>query len=112
MARAQDAGKRGNGIPHVDLSDIKDSAGTKASPVDFIDLDTALKELSRLDPRQAEVVELRYFGGMENAEIAAFLGISEPTVVRDWRLARLWLYSRLRRPRPEEARGAVERSRD
>src|SRR6202011_3774178 len=85
FARAHHTGKRGNGAPHVDLSDVRDFPRAAASPVDFIDLDAALEDLSRLDPRQAQVVELRYFGGLENAEIAAVLGISEPTVVRDWR---------------------------
>jgi len=95
FARAQETDKRGNRSPHVDLSDVKDLARKGAEPVDLIDLDAALVELSKLDMRQAQVVELRYFGGLENAEIAATLGISEPTVVRDWRLARAWLYHRL-----------------
>ena len=97
FARAQTTSKRGNRSPHVDLSDVKDLAGKGAEPVDLIDLDAALVELSKLDVRQEQVVELRYFGGLENAEIAATLGISEPTVVRDWRLARAWLYHRLNR---------------
>jgi RNA polymerase sigma-70 factor, ECF subfamily len=95
FARAQDTGKRGNRTPHVDLSDAKDVAGTAAISVDFIDLDAALEALSSLDRRQAQVVELRYFGGLENAEIAIVLGISEPTVIRDWRVARAWLFDRL-----------------
>jgi RNA polymerase sigma-70 factor, ECF subfamily len=95
FARAQDTGKRGHGRPHVNLSDVRDLAGREASPADFIDLDAALNDLARLDPRQAQVVELRYFGGLENAEIGSVLGISEPTVVRDWRVARAWLYDRL-----------------
>jgi RNA polymerase sigma factor (TIGR02999 family) len=97
FARAQETGKRGRRAPHVDLADIKDSAHAKKepNPVDLIDLDEALDELSRLDARQAQVVELRYFGGLENSEIAAVLGISEPTIVRDWRVARAWLYARL-----------------
>ena len=61
----------------------------------FLDLDAALQALQQLNARQAQVVELRYFGGLENAEIAAVLGISEPTVVRDWRLARAFLFDRL-----------------
>jgi len=105
FARAQNTGKRGNGMPQADLSTIQDLAGPAAgvSPTGFIDLDNALNELAQLDPRQAQVVELRYFGGMENTEIAAALGISEPTVVRAWRAARAWLYSRLQPatgPRP------------
>jgi RNA polymerase sigma-70 factor, ECF subfamily len=95
FARARDTEKRGNRSPHVDLSGIGDLSGTAAVPVDFIDLDSALDQLATLDQRQAQVVELRYFGGLENAEVAAVLGISEPTVVRDWRVARAWLYSRL-----------------
>ncbi|MGA2119593.1 MAG: sigma-70 family RNA polymerase sigma factor [Bryobacteraceae bacterium] len=98
FARAQQAGKRGNRAPHVDISEIEDSPGKAASAVDLIDLDAALEDLSRLDPRQAQVVELRYFGGLENAEIAAVLGVSEPTVVRDWRVARAWLFTRLQPP--------------
>jgi RNA polymerase sigma-70 factor (ECF subfamily) len=69
--------------------------GDPPSPADFIDLDRALDDLSKLDPRQAKVVELRYFGGLENREVASVLGISEPTVLRDWRVARAWLCSRL-----------------
>lgn len=96
FARAQDTGKRGNRATHVDLSGVRNLPGTAAVPVDFVDLDAALDQLSTLDQRQAQVVELRYFGGLENAEIAAVLGISEPTVVRDWRVARAWLFSKLR----------------
>lgn len=100
FARAQDTSKRGQRTPHVDLSEIHEVPGPAPRPVDFIDLDAALRDLSNLDPRQAQVVELRYFGGLENAEIAAILGTSEPTVVRDWRVARAWLYSRLQPPSP------------
>jgi len=97
FARAQETGKRGKRAPHLDLADIRDSAHAQhgPNPIDLIDLDEALDELSRLDARQAQVVELRYFGGLEHAEIAAVLGVSEPTVFRDWRVARAWLYSRL-----------------
>ncbi len=98
FARAQDTGKRGHRTPYVGLSEVRELPREAASPVDLIDLDAALQDLSRLDSRQAQVVELRYFGGLENAEIAAVLGVSEPTVVRDWRVARAWLYSRLQPP--------------
>ena len=64
--------------------------------MDFLDLDAALNDLASLAPRQAKVVELRYFGGLENSEIAGILGTSEPTVVRDWRAARAWLFARLK----------------
>ena len=98
FARAQDTGKRGHRSPHLGLSGIDDLHGTGSSPVDLLDLDTALRELAQLDARQAQVVELRFFGGLENAEVAAVLGVSEPTVVRDWRVARTWLFGRLRPP--------------
>lgn len=98
FARAQDTGKRGQRSPHVDLSAIKDTLEAPPAPVDFLDLDTAMDELAQLDARQARIVELRYFGGLDNTEVAAVLGVSEPTVVRDWRLARAWLYGRLRTP--------------
>jgi len=94
LARAQNSRKRGNGQLHLTLS----AAGLVAqeAPIDFIDLDAALNELAGMDPRLTQVVELRYFGGLENTEIATVMGISEPTVVRLWRIARAWLYSRLR----------------
>jgi RNA polymerase sigma-70 factor, ECF subfamily len=96
FARAQDTGKRGHRSPHVALSVAGDVAASQTDPIELIDLDQALEDLAQLDARQAKLVELRYFGGLENAEIAAVLGISEPTVVRDWRVARAWLFDRLR----------------
>lgn len=98
IARAQDTGKRGHRSPHAVLSDVTELVWQDAPPVDFLDLDAALEELARLDARRAQVVELRYFGGLENAEIASLIGVSEPTVVRDWRVARAWLYDRLTPP--------------
>lgn len=98
FARAQGARKRGNRSPHINLSNAGEIPGEALSPADFIDLDAALNELANLDSRQAQVVELRYFGGLENSEIATVLGVSEPTVTRDWRMARAWLFSRLQPP--------------
>jgi RNA polymerase sigma factor (TIGR02999 family) len=54
-------------------------------------LDDALEELAKLDSRKARIVELRFFAGLKFEEIAAVLGVSERTVVRDWRLAKTWL---------------------
>ncbi len=96
LARAEAAGKRGHGSRHVALSDVKEFVRGEISSIDFVDLDEALNELAKLDARQAQIVELRYFGGLDNGEIGNVLGISEPTVVRDWRVARAWLYHRLR----------------
>ena len=95
FARAQIAQKRGEGTPHVDLSQAMEVPERAPQPMDFLDLDAALTALAGLAPRQAKVVELRYFGGLENTEIASVLGTSEPTVVRDWRAARAWLFARL-----------------
>jgi RNA polymerase sigma factor (sigma-70 family) len=58
-------------------------------------LDMALNRLAELDPRQAQIVELRFFGGMNNDEIAEVLDISVSTVIREWRVARAWLFDEL-----------------
>jgi RNA polymerase sigma factor (sigma-70 family) len=60
-------------------------------------LDSALAHLAALDPRQARVVELRFFGGLSIKETAAVLDTSAATVKRDWESARLWLFEQLRR---------------
>lgn len=99
FARAQQTAKRGHRSPHVDLSAVCEMPVNWPDPINLIDLDQALLQLAQLDGRQAQVVELRYFGGLDNTEIAAVLGISEPTVTRDWRLARAWLCHALE-PRP------------
>jgi RNA polymerase sigma factor (sigma-70 family) len=60
-------------------------------------LDDSLQELSRLDPRQGQIVELRFFGGLSIEETAQFLDISTATVKRDWTTARLWLNKQMSR---------------
>jgi RNA polymerase sigma-70 factor (ECF subfamily) len=97
FARSQAARKRGDGVARLPLDAISDFASPRPSihPAQLVDLDHALNRLAELDPRQAKVVELRFFGGLENLEIAAVLGVSEPTVTRDWRVARAWLYNAL-----------------
>lgn len=65
--------------------------------IDVTHVDEALRELERLDPRQAEIVELRFFGGLTVAEIGALLGISVATVHREWALAKVWLHRELSR---------------
>lgn len=94
-ARSQSAAKRGNRVVHVDLA-VADEQGIHPKPHNFMDLDAALDELAALHERQARIVELRYFGGLDNREIGEVLGVSEDTVGRDWRIARAWLYQRLR----------------
>jgi RNA polymerase sigma factor (TIGR02999 family) len=85
--------KRGGGEAPVALSEIGDVGSVKS--LDLARLDDALKTLRRMDPRQCRVVEMRFFGGMENQEIADTLGISINTVKRDWATARAWLLREL-----------------
>jgi len=92
-ARRRDAAKRRAGGGRVTLAGM---AGTNGEPgFDAIDVAAALDELAEVSPRQAEVVELRFFGGLGDAETAEVLGVSERTVRGDWRLARAILRERL-----------------
>ncbi|RMH16365.1 MAG: sigma-70 family RNA polymerase sigma factor [Acidobacteria bacterium] len=94
-ARGLRASKRGGGAPRISLEAGVDVAFRQ--DVDVVALDDALKDLAALDPRQAKIVELRFFTGLTNEEVAAALGISLTTVKREWRTARLWLYRELKR---------------
>ncbi|HSE33814.1 MAG TPA: sigma-70 family RNA polymerase sigma factor [Pyrinomonadaceae bacterium] len=85
--------KRGGGAKKVSLDQAMIVAREKSEEV--LMLDEALENLARLDPRRCQVVELRYFAGLDNKEIAAVLKISENTVMRDWNLARAWLHQQL-----------------
>ena len=76
---------------HVTLME----AHASSAPLEVLDLESALKELALLDPRQARVVELRFFGGLEVEQTAEVLGLSARTVKREWRTARAWLEHRL-----------------
>jgi RNA polymerase sigma factor (TIGR02999 family) len=89
-ARRRKAAKRGGGVISVTLGDEAQPAD--ASAEDLLALDEALEQL---DPRQRQVIECRFFGGMEEKDIAAVLGVSERTVRRDWVKARAWLYQSL-----------------
>ncbi len=84
--------KRGGGAQRVSFDETATLAD-RAS--ELILLDEALRSLAELDPRRSQVVELRYFGGLNNEEIAGVLQISENTVTRDWNMARAWLYQQL-----------------
>ena len=88
-ARKHGAAKRGSGHK---LALEEAMAPQGAREVDLIALDDALQELSRLDPRQSQVVELRFFAGLSIEEIAVVLRISKATVKRDWTTARIWLH--------------------
>jgi RNA polymerase sigma factor (TIGR02999 family) len=91
-ARERQAVKRPGGI-RVTF----DEAARAVPPPDceILMLDDALRDLARLDPRQAEIVELKYFGGLSEAEVAAVLSLSRATVTREWQSARAWLYRRI-----------------
>jgi RNA polymerase sigma factor (TIGR02999 family) len=91
-ARARNAQKRGSGL-RVTLDDELRGAGDPG--LDFLELNDALERLAAEEPRWARVVELRYFGGLELAEIAQALDVSTITVSRDWRFAKAWLAQRL-----------------
>lgn len=95
-ARRRQSKKRGGDAQAVTIS-LAANHEARGVDVDVIDLHAALEELSDLDARQGRVVELRYFGGLEENDIAELLGVSRATVQRDWRSARVWLGSRMRK---------------
>lgn len=88
-ARERLAAKRGGGAPHVELAGIE-AAGVDPG-VELLDVDRALDRLAAVHPRQARVVELRFFGGLEEEEIAGVLEVSVRTTRRDWAFASAWL---------------------
>jgi RNA polymerase sigma factor (TIGR02999 family) len=88
--------KRGGGAMEVEWNEA--SGSISVDPDDLLSLDEALGRLASLDPRAARIVELRYFVGLNNGEIAAVLKTSEKTVLRDWSAAKAWLQGELRRP--------------
>jgi RNA polymerase sigma factor (TIGR02999 family) len=92
-ARRRQAAKRGGDPQRITLDDhvLGRAPAHGEAPVDLIALDLALERLAREQPRQARVVELRYFGGLSVEECAEALGLSPATVKRDWTLARAWL---------------------
>lgn len=93
-ARARGAQKRGGDVREVNLEETALLTGVADGAT--LALDDALTEFSKFAPRQAKVVELRYFGGLNEEEIVAALKISPRTVRRDWDLARAWLLRELR----------------
>jgi RNA polymerase sigma factor (TIGR02999 family) len=92
-ARAHQAAKRPGGALKVTLDD-----GIGAAPppdCELLQLDLALDDLMKIDPRQGQIVELRYFAGLSEQETAEALGLSRSTVTREWQSARAWLYRRI-----------------
>jgi RNA polymerase sigma factor (TIGR02999 family) len=93
-ARSRNAAKRGSGGQRVSLDEIADVSDERAA--DLIALDEALKNLVTFDPRKAQIVELKYFGGLTIEETAEVLEISTPTVEREWRTAKIWLHREIK----------------
>jgi RNA polymerase sigma factor (TIGR02999 family) len=93
-ARAKDRLKRGSGEHPLRL-DAAATIGVEGPNLDVLALDEALQRLSALDAQKAQVVELRFFGGLSVDETAATLGVSASTVAREWTFSRLWLYREL-----------------
>jgi len=94
-ARTRRSGRRGGDARRVPLDEAADLSDERAA--DLVALDDALHALAAIDPRKAQLVELRYFGGLTIEETAEVLGVSTPTVERDWRTARMWLHREIGR---------------
>jgi RNA polymerase sigma-70 factor, ECF subfamily len=98
-ARAHNEQKRGGGNPRITLDE--DFMGAQEKGQNLIALDDALKALAAVDPRKDRVVELRFFGGLSVEETAEVLKVSCNTVLRDWRLAKMWLKREMNKEKTE-----------
>lgn len=96
-ARKRNSLKRGSEQLFVTFDEFVEQASASAD--ELLALDSALERLTQMHPRQAALVEGRFFGGFEMKELAEMLGISEATAMRDWRAARAWLVNELKEPR-------------
>jgi len=105
-ARQHHAERRAGGLQRVEMEDNFAISPERLDEVLF--LDRALQRLKGKSPRQAQVVELRYFGGVSVEQIAAMLGVAPRSVKRDWSLARMFLYRELRPGEPIAAGQAQE----
>lgn len=90
--------KRGGDAVRVPIEEAL--LGTRARGIELVALDDALESLSKIDARKGRVVELRYFGGLSVEETAEVLGVSPETVMRDWKMARTWLFRELAEKKP------------
>ncbi len=90
-ARKQAAAKRGGNAVTLVVNEA--SAVSREISLDVIALDDAMKRLASLDPRQCQIVELRFFGGLSIEETAEAVNMSSATIKREWATARLWLYN-------------------
>jgi RNA polymerase sigma factor (TIGR02999 family) len=94
-ARAHEAEKRGGEFQKLSLDENIDVSGER--DVNLVALDDALNLLAEIDPQKMKIVELRFFGGLSVEETAEVLGVSAPTVKRQWRMAKAWLYGQVNR---------------
>jgi RNA polymerase sigma-70 factor, ECF subfamily len=101
FARSRDRIKRGGAVEQVSLDEALTITADHSA--ELLDLDEALTTLSKLDERQSQVVELRFFGGLTEPEIAEVLKVSERTIQSDWRLARSWLLRELSGEKRDDA---------
>jgi RNA polymerase sigma factor (TIGR02999 family) len=92
-ARRKLRARHGRGVEHVDLSEVEITAPAKEEVL--LQLDAALAELKATSPERAEIVNLRFFAGLSEREIAGMLGMSERSVQRQWSYARAWLFDRI-----------------
>jgi RNA polymerase sigma factor (TIGR02999 family) len=96
-ARRRNSHKRGGDGEAIFVTFDESLDGAATGAEELLALDAALTELACFEPRQAAIVERRFFGGLEVSEVSALLGVSEATVLRDWRAAKAWLGQALRR---------------
>ena len=92
-ARTRAYAKRGGGAQKLSLDEVAVLSDERAD--ELVALDEALIELARIDPRQSQIVELRFFGGLTLEETGEFLKVSSDTVTRDWNMAKAWLYRQI-----------------
>ena len=102
FARSRHQLKRGGKVQRVSLDEAL--VGAEEPEADLVALDGALTALAEIDPRKSRVVELRFFGGLSIEETAEVLKVSDLTVSRDWKLAKLWLLRQISRREKKEAR--------
>lgn len=105
-ARRHRAGKRGGGAHVLDLDDVQIAVADRADTL--LALDEALSRLAVFSDRLARIVELRFFGGLSETEVAQLLHVTDRTVRRDWVKARAWLHAELQEPEHRESRGGFD----
>ena len=110
-ARRRNSHKRGGDGEAIFVTFDDSLHGYPSGDADLLSLDIALDELARLEPRQAAIVETRFFGGLQVSEISNLLGVSEATILRDWRAAKAWLGQALRRTRGRHERRTLRADR-